>query len=73
MPKYRETKSRNSITKDYGGKVTVRTKLPANTCHPGTNVSFHSMNKPPIWTCAKCGKILLVETVVNEAVITDAD
>jgi hypothetical protein len=73
LARYRETKSRNSITEDYGGKVQVRTKVPQNTCHPGENVNFHSLNKPPIWTCAKCGGALLVETVVNEAFISKKD
>jgi ribosomal protein L37AE/L43A len=73
LPKYRETKSRNSTTKDYGGKVEVKITIPKNTCHPGENVQFHSQDKPPIWTCAKCGKTLLVETVVNDALISEID
>lgn len=72
MAEYRETKSRNSTTKDFGGKVEVRTRIPVNSCHRGENVQFHSMDKPPVWTCAKCGKILLVETKVNEALISES-
>jgi hypothetical protein len=71
MGTFKETKSRNSTTKDFGGKVEVRTKIPANTCHRGENVEYHSLEKPPVWKCAKCGKVLLVETTVNEAIITD--
>lgn len=71
MPTYRETKSRNSVTKDYGGKVQVKIKIPKNTCHPGANVQFHSLAKPPVWKCDKCGKIILVETVVNDAIISE--
>jgi hypothetical protein len=73
MTKYKETKSRNSITKDFGGKVQVRVKIPANTCHRGESVEFHSLEKPPAWYCAKCGKVLLVETPVNEAFISDLE
>lgn len=71
MRKYKEIKSRNSVTKDFGGKVEVKVKIPANTCHPGQNVEFHSMDKPPKWTCAECGKVLLVEKVVNTASVTE--
>ncbi|MGA2887402.1 MAG: hypothetical protein ABSE51_05070 [Terracidiphilus sp.] len=71
MTKYRETKSRNSITKDFGGKVEVRTKIPKNTCHNGAEVQFHALERPPLWTCAKCGKALLVETSVNDALISE--
>ena len=71
MIKYRETKSRNSTTKNFGGKVEVRIKIPPNTCHRGENVEFHSLETPPAWYCAKCGKVLLVETVVNDALISE--
>jgi hypothetical protein len=67
--KYRETKSRNSVTKDFGGNVQVKVTIPANTCHPGANVAFHSLAKPPVWKCAQCGGVLLVETPVNTATI----
>jgi hypothetical protein len=73
LAKYRETKSRNSTTKNFGNKVEVRTKIPANTCHRGENVQFHSLDKPPFWSCAKCGKALLVETTVNEALISETE
>ena len=69
--KYKETKSRNSVTKDFGGKRQVKIKIPPNTCHPGANVQFHSLANPPKWTCEKCGGVLLVETVVNTAEITE--
>jgi hypothetical protein len=67
--KYKETKSRNSVTKDFGGTVQVKTKIPPNTCHPGENIEFRSMEKPPTWNCAKCGKVLLVEKPVNSATV----
>ena len=66
---YEEIKSRNSVTKNFGGRVEVKVKIPANTCHPGENVEFHSQEKPPTWKCAKCGKVLLIETPVNTATI----
>jgi hypothetical protein len=69
--KYEERKSRNSVTKDFGGKVEVKTTIPANTCHPGENVEFHSLESPPTWKCAKCGGVLLVEKVVNRATIIE--
>jgi hypothetical protein len=69
--KYNETKSRNSVTKDFGGRREVKIKIPPNTCHPGANVQFHSQANPPKWTCEKCGGVLLVETVVNTAEITE--
>jgi len=69
--KYKETKSRNSVTKDFGGKVEVRTEIPPNTCHPGENIEFHSLEKPPVWKCAKCGGVLLVEKPVNTAIISE--
>jgi len=72
LTEYRETKSRNSITKDFGDKVEVRTRIPVNTCHRGENVQFRSMDNPQVWTCAKCGKVLLVETKVNEALISES-
>jgi hypothetical protein len=71
MAKYRETKSRNSIRKVAGNKVTVRTKIPANTCHPGVGVRYHAEGKPPTWYCQQCGKVILVETPVNNAVIIE--
>ncbi len=71
MRKYKETKSRNSVAKDFGGKVEIRTRIPANTCHPGENVQYHTQKKPPVWTCAKCDKVILVETTVNEALISE--
>ena len=67
--KYKETKSRNSTTRDFGGRVQVKTKIPPNTCHPNEGVSFHSLAHPPKWTCSKCGKVLLVETPVNSATV----
>jgi hypothetical protein len=67
MTDYKETKSRNSITKDFGGRVEVGIKIPKNTCHPGEGASFHSLEKPPFWTCNKCGKKIFIETIVNEA------
>jgi hypothetical protein len=73
VTKYRETKSRNSRTKDFGGRVQVEITIPPNKCHPGENVSFHSLDKPPKWTCAKCGQTILVETVVNDAQISEKD
>ncbi len=69
MKKYAEVKSRNSVTKDFGGKVEVKTTIPTNTCHPGENIEFHSLEVPPVWKCAKCGGVLLVETPVNTATI----
>lgn len=71
MVTYREIKSRNSTTKDFGAKVQVRTKIPANTCHRGENIEFHSLETPPTWHCAKCGKVILVETPVNDAIIME--
>lgn len=71
MAKYRETKSRHSVTKDYGGKVEGRTSIPPNTCHPREHVEFHALENPPAWYCAKCGKVLLVEKVVNDAFIIE--
>jgi ribosomal protein S27AE len=71
--KYREIKSRNSVTKDFGRRVEVRTKPPKNTCHPGATIQFHSLDKPPKWTCGKCGGVLLVETPVNTAEITEME
>jgi len=53
--KYREIKSRNCVTKDFGRQVKVTVKIPANTCHPGVNVEFRSQEKPPTWNCEKCG------------------
>jgi len=49
--KYKETKSRHSVTKDFGGKVQVKTHIPRNTCHPGEPVQFRSQEKPPTWNC----------------------
>lgn len=72
MRRYKEIKSRNSLTKDFGRKVEVKTRIPVNTCHPGENVSFHSLDNPPKWTCAKCGKVLLTETPVNTAIIQES-
>jgi hypothetical protein len=69
--KYKETKSRNSVTKDFGGIREVKTKIPENNCHPGANVQFHSLDNPPKWTSEKCGGVLLVEKVVNTAEITE--
>jgi hypothetical protein len=61
--KYKETKSRNSVTKDFGGKVQVKIKIPPNTRHPGQNVEFRSQEKPyPTWNCAKCGKASALST-----------
>ena len=71
MTRYKETKSRHSVTKDFGGKVTVATKIPANTCHPRESVQFRSLDTPPTWNCAKCGKVIRVEKPVNEAFIQD--
>jgi|GEM_PF-1642441 hypothetical protein len=72
MKKCKETKSRNSVTKDFGGRVQVRTKIPSNTCRPGQNVEFRTQEKPyPTWNCAKCGKVLLVEKTVNAAMVRD--
>jgi len=71
MRKYRETKSRHAVTKDFGGEVEVKTRIPANTCHPGENVQFLSLEKPPTWNCAKCGGVLRAETVVNTATVTE--
>ena len=67
--RYTETKSRNSVTKDFGGTVEVKTKIPRNTCHPGANIQFRSQDKPPTWNCAECGKVLLVETPVNKVTV----
>ena len=69
--RYRETKSRNSVTKDFGGHVQVKVKIPPNTCHPGENVQFRSLEKPPTWNCDKCGAVILVETPVNTATIIE--
>ena len=69
--KYKETKSRHSVTKDFGRKVQVKTDIPRNTCHPGEPVQFRSQEKPPTWNCEKCGGLLRVETVVNTALITE--
>jgi hypothetical protein len=67
--KHKETKSRNSVTKTVGNTVQVRTKIPPNTCHPGENIEFRSLEKPPTWNCGKCGKVLLVEKLVNSATV----
>jgi hypothetical protein len=68
--KYKETKSRNSVTKDFGGRVQVKTKVPPNTCHPGESIQFRSQEKPyPTWNCAKCGNVLLIEKIVNTATV----
>ena len=69
--KYRETKSRHSVTKDFGGEVQVKSKIPVNTCHPDANVEFRSQEKPPTWNCAKCGGVLRRETVVNTAIVAE--
>jgi hypothetical protein len=69
--KYEERKSRNSITKDFGGRVEVKTEIPANNCHPGENIEFHSLANPPVWKCAKCGGVLLVEKLVNRATVIE--
>lgn len=69
VKKYREIKSRNSVTKITGRRVQVRTKIPPNTCHPGENIEFRSQAKPPTWNCAKCGKVLRTETPVNTATV----
>jgi len=69
--KYKETKSRNSVTKDFGGRREVKIKIPASSCHPGANVQFHGLDNPPKWTCGECGGVLLVEKVVNTAEITE--
>jgi hypothetical protein len=71
VKKYKETKSRNSVTKDFGGKVEVKTKIPPNTCHPGANIEFRSLATPPTWNCAQCGGVLLVEKPVNTAMISE--
>jgi hypothetical protein len=71
MKRYKETKSRNSITKDFGGQVEVKTTVPKNTCHPGENTQFRSLDVPPTWNCAKCGKVLRVEKAVNSATILE--
>jgi hypothetical protein len=73
MASYKETKSRNSVTKDFGGRVTVKTKIPPNTCHPGENIEFRSLATPPTWNCAKCGKLILEETPVNQAYVSEVD
>jgi hypothetical protein len=31
--RYKETESRNSVTRDFGGRREVRIKIPVNTCH----------------------------------------
>jgi hypothetical protein len=69
--KYKETKSRGSTTKDFGGRREVKITIPTNTCHPKANVQFHSLDNPPKWTCAECGGVILVEKVVNTAHITE--
>ena len=69
MTQYREIKSRHSVTKDFGSRITVQTKIPQNTCHPGETIQFRSQDRPPTWNCGKCGKVLRVEKTVNEAVI----
>ena len=69
--KYRETKSRHSVKRNFGGRVQAKTKIPVNTCHPGEDIEFRSQEKPPTWNCAKCGGVLRVETVVNTAVVTE--
>jgi hypothetical protein len=71
VKKYKEVKSRNSVTKDFGGKVEVKTKIPKNTCHPGAKIEFHSLATPPRWKCAQCGGVLLIEKPVNTAVIAE--
>ena len=43
-------------------KVTHQTIIPENTCHPGSNVEFHTQEKPfPTWNCSICGKVLSVD------------
>lgn len=69
--KYKEIKSRHSVTKDFGGTVQVKTKIPPNTCHPGEDIQFRSLEKPPTWNCAKCGGVLRVEKVVNTALVDE--
>lgn len=69
--KYREIKSRHSVTKDFGGKVEVKVDIPPNSCHPGDPVQFRSQHTPPTWNCEKCGGVLRVESVVNTALITE--
>lgn len=68
---YEERKSRNSVTKDFGAHVEVKTTIPPNHCHPGENVEYHSLEKPPVWKCAKCGGVLLAEKVVNRATVIE--
>jgi hypothetical protein len=63
--RYKETKSRNSVKKDFGGKVEVRTKILPNACHPGEDINYNTLANPPVWTCAKCGGVLLVEEPVE--------
>jgi hypothetical protein len=71
--RYKETKSRHSVTKDFGGKVTVATRIPVNTCHPGESVQFRSLDIPPTWNCGKCGTVIRVEKPVNEALIHEVE
>jgi hypothetical protein len=71
MRRYKEIKSRNSVTRITGNRVEVKIKLPPNTCHPNENRNFHSLGNPPFWTCAKCGGVLLIEKPVNTALITE--
>jgi len=73
MAKYKEIKSRHSVTKDFGERVTVGTTIPANTSHRGEAVQFRSLDKPPTWNCAKCGKVIRVEKPVNEAFIHEIE
>jgi hypothetical protein len=69
--KYREIKSRNSVTKDFGGLKQVKVEIPPNTCHPEANVQFRSLEQPPTWNCDQCGTVLLIETPVNTATIIE--
>jgi hypothetical protein len=71
MRRYWETKSRKSVTKDFGGAMQVEVVIPANTCHPGATVQFHSLANPPVWKCEKCGGVIREEKLVNAAEITE--
>jgi hypothetical protein len=58
---YREIKSRNSMAKDFGGRVQVNTNIATHTCHPHADVVFHRLATPPTWHRAECDGVLLIE------------
>jgi hypothetical protein len=53
-------------------KATVKTKVPANACHPGKPVQFDAKTNPtsPVWKCGECGKVL--QTIPPGDITTEA-